>query len=93
MQIELEDRETGGRYFIRTDDGEAEMTFSKTGDRIIIIDHTEMPKAMRHRGFGEALIVRVIADMRAQGKKIVPLCPFAASQFRRHPEWADMLDR
>ena len=24
-------------------------------------------------------------------KKIIPLCPFAASQFRRHAEWADVL--
>ncbi|RUX21414.1 N-acetyltransferase, partial [Mesorhizobium sp. M2A.F.Ca.ET.037.01.1.1] len=25
------------------------------------------------------------------GKKIIPLCPFANAQFRRHPEWADVL--
>ncbi|RUW32140.1 N-acetyltransferase, partial [Mesorhizobium sp. M1E.F.Ca.ET.041.01.1.1] len=22
---------------------------------------------------------------------IIPLCPFANAQFRRHPEWADVL--
>jgi predicted GNAT family acetyltransferase len=91
MQIDFEDGDTGGRYVVRTEQGEAEMTFSKTGEKLIIIDHTDMPEAMRHRGFGEALIERVIADMRSQGKKIVPLCPFAASQFRKHPEWADLL--
>ncbi|MEQ6202270.1 N-acetyltransferase [Sulfitobacter sp. HNIBRBA2951] len=30
--------------------------------------------------------------MHAQGKRIVPLCPFAASQSRKHPEWADVLN-
>ncbi|HJO49629.1 MAG TPA: N-acetyltransferase [Sulfitobacter pontiacus] len=30
--------------------------------------------------------------MREQSKKIVPLCPFAASEFRKHPEWADVLN-
>ncbi|MGN6584516.1 MAG: GNAT family N-acetyltransferase, partial [Rhizobiaceae bacterium] len=26
-------------------------------------------------------------------KTIIPLCPFAAAQFRRHPEWADVLKK
>ena len=34
-----------------------------------------------------------VADVRAAGKKILPLCPFAAAQFRRHPEWADLLQQ
>ncbi|TIW42998.1 MAG: N-acetyltransferase, partial [Mesorhizobium sp.] len=32
-----------------------------------------------------------VEDARAAGKKIIPLCPFANAQFRRHPEWADVL--
>ncbi|WP_299631879.1 GNAT family N-acetyltransferase [uncultured Roseobacter sp.] len=91
MKIELEDGETGGRYVIRTHEGDAEMTFVKTGERMIIIDHTTMPQTMRRRGFGEALIRRIVADMREQGKKIAPLCPFAASQFRKHSDWSDLL--
>ncbi len=27
------------------------------------------------------------------GKTIIPLCPFAAAQFRRHKEWADVLSQ
>tara|TARA_X000000950_G_scaffold256937_1_gene322832 strand:- start:460 stop:579 length:120 start_codon:yes stop_codon:yes gene_type:complete len=38
------------------------------------------------------LIEQIVADMREQSKKIVPLCPFAASEFRKHPEWADVLN-
>jgi len=37
------------------------------------------------------LITRAIDDARAAGLKIIPLCPFAQAQFRRHPEWADVL--
>ena len=92
MQVDFEDGETGGRYVIRTKDGEAETTFSKTGDKIIIIDHTDIPDAIRGQGYGAVLIERIVADMRQQGKKIVPLCPFATSQFRKHPEWADVLN-
>ena len=41
---------------------------------------------------GAALVLRGVEDARKAGKRILPLCPFAAAQFRRHPEWADVLE-
>jgi predicted GNAT family acetyltransferase len=90
--IRLEDSGTKGRYVIAGPDGaEAEMTFTKVGQHQIIIDHTGVPDAFRGQGVGLSLVTRAVEDARAQGKKIIPLCPFAAAQFRRHPEWADVL--
>jgi len=90
--IELEDRGTKGRYVIRGAGGaEAEMTFSTVSDHLFIIDHTEVPDAFRGQGAGLRLVTRAVEDARAAGKKIIPLCSFAAAQFRRHPEWADVL--
>ena len=43
------------------------------------------------RASGSGWSTRAVEDMRAAGKKIIPLCPFANAQFRRHPEWADVL--
>jgi hypothetical protein len=82
-----------GRYAFSADGGpEAEMTFSKAGDTIIIIDHTGVPDAYRGKGIGVRLVERAVNDARAAGRKIVPLCPFAAAQFRRRPEWRDVLN-
>ncbi|MER9921611.1 GNAT family N-acetyltransferase [Mesorhizobium sp. M0048] len=93
-EIELEDRGSKGRYFLRGPDGaEAEMTFTKIGEHQIIIDHTEVPDAFRGQGAGLRLVTRAVEDGRAAGKTIIPLCPFANAQFRRHPEWADVLKR
>ncbi len=90
--IELDEGPTKGRYFVRGDGGaEAEMTFSKAGDTRIIIDHTSVPDAFRGQGIGAKLVARAVEDARAAGKTIIPLCPFAAAQFRRHPEWGDVL--
>lgn len=90
--VELEEGDTKGRYVIRAPGGEvAEMTFTKIGAHIIIIDHTGVPDAFRGQGAGLRLVTRAVEDARAAGKKIIPLCPFAAAQFRRHPEWADVL--
>jgi predicted GNAT family acetyltransferase len=75
-----------GRYAFSADGGpQAELTFSKAGERIVIIDHTDVPAFYRGKGVGVKLVERAVADARAAGKKIVPLCPFAAAQFRRRP--------
>ena len=91
-EIELEDGATKGRYVLRGPDGaEAEMTFSKIGEHKIIIDHTGVPDVFRGQGVGARLVTRAVEDARAAGKTIIPLCPFAAAQFQRHKEWADVL--
>ncbi len=94
LPIELEDNGAKGRYVVRGPDGaEAEMTFTRVGERRIIIDHTGVPDAFRGQGIGAKLVTRAVEDARAAGKTILPLCPFAAAQFKRHPEWADVLDK
>ena len=92
--IIVEDNGSKGRYVVREPGGaEAEMTFTKVGEKRIIIDHTLVPDAFRGQGMGLKLVQRGVDDARAAGKKIIPLCPFANAQFRRHPEWEDVLKR
>jgi len=67
------------------------MTFSRASAALIIIDHTEVPDALRGRGVGQALVLRAVEDARREGFRIIPLCPFARSQFERHPQWRDVL--
>lgn len=82
---------SGGRWTIVVDGHEAEMTYSRASATLIIIDHTEVPDALRGRGAGQALVLRAVEDARRDGFKIIPLCPFARSQFERHVEWRDTL--
>ena len=94
LTIGLEESGNKGRYVIKGPDGaEAEMTFTKVGEHQLIIDHTEVPDAFRGQGVGLRLVSRAVEDARSAGKTIIPLCPFAAAQFRRHPEWADVLKK
>ena len=91
LPIEREEGESKGRYVIRYEGVEAEMTYSRAGEGIIIIDHTAVPAAMRGRSAGKALVERAVRDARAEGRSILPLCPFAKAQIERHPEWQDVL--
>jgi predicted GNAT family acetyltransferase len=91
LPIEREESTGKGRYFVHVGDAEAEMTYSRAGESTIIIDHTHVPDALRGRSVGQALVRRAVEDARAEGRSIVPLCPFASAQFARHPEWRDVL--
>lgn len=91
-RITHEETASKGRYVYRDGEGrEAELTFSLAGAGLLVIDHTGVPDAFRGKGVGLALVARAVADARAAGKQILPLCTFAAAQFRRHPEWTDVL--
>ena len=91
MDIRREDSETGGRYVVVIDGHEAEMTYSRAGTSRIIIDHTGVPSELGGRGVGKALVERAVMDARAEGIKIIPLCPFAKATLEKHPEWQDVV--
>lgn len=78
-----------GRYVIRSADAEAELTYSITSPALVIADHTGVPDAFRGTGAGLAMVERLVADARAEGFKIMPLCPFVDAMRKKHPEWAD----
>lgn len=91
IEITREDGETGGRYVARLEGHEAEMTYSRAGPTRIIIDHTGVPDALRGKSVGRALVARAVMDARAEGFKIIPLCPFAKATLAKHPEWQDVV--
>ena len=94
IAIRHEETETKGRFFTDAVDGNvAEMTFTKAGEGLLIIDHTEVPGAFSGMGIGVRLVEQGVEHARATGRKVVPLCPYAAHQFRKHPEWHDTLNR
>lgn len=89
FDITREQGPTKGRYLITFGAEQAELTYSITSPKLIIADHTAVPIALRGTGAGLALVERMVADARAEGFRIVPLCPFVNAQRRKHPEWAD----
>jgi len=93
IEITREDDGRHGRYVARIAgiDGEAELTFTHRGPGRISADHTGAPESMRGTGAAGALVDRLIADARAQGFKIIPLCPYVRSRYEKHPDWQDVM--
>ncbi|WP_299869650.1 GNAT family N-acetyltransferase [uncultured Hoeflea sp.] len=92
MDIEDEASATGGRYIARLEGAEAEMTYSRTSSKLIIIDHTGVPDSLRGKGVGQALAQHAVEAARAGGWKIIALCPFFKAQAQSHPQWRDVVN-
>ena len=56
-----------------------------------VAEHTLVPRELEGRCIAARLVAELVADARAQGFRIDPQCSYVAAQFRRHPEWADLL--
>jgi predicted GNAT family acetyltransferase len=89
-RVEREHGATKGRFVIRQGGEEAELTYSVTTPTLIIADHTGVPDSFRGTGAGFALVQALVAAARAEGFKVVPLCPFVNATRKKHPEWADV---
>jgi predicted GNAT family acetyltransferase len=94
MQIQFEQSDSKGAFFIEENHHRlATMTFSKAGDHLFIIDHTEVSDALRGKNVGKQLVAAAVGHARNNNLKILPLCPFAKSVFERVKEYQDVLDR
>lgn len=92
-EIQFEESDGRGRYFVLMPNGEAaELTFIRRGANHLAVDHTFVPRAYRGSGVATRLMLRAVEDARAAGAKITPYCSFAVSEFRRHKNWADVLE-
>lgn len=94
IRIEKEEAGGKGRYVGRIAgiDGEAEITFTRRGPKLISADHTGAPDSMKGTGVAMTLVEFMIADARRAGFKIIPVCPYVKAQYKKHPEWADVME-
>jgi len=92
MNIEQIEHGTKGVFLIReTNQRLAKMTYSRAGDHLVIIDHTEVSDALRGKGAGKQLVTDAVNYAREKKIKILPLCPFAKAVFDKTPEFSDVL--
>ena len=63
----------------------------RLADGVMTFTHTEVPAALRSRGIGSQMMHGVLQNVRAQGLKVVPRCPFVADFIDRNPQYADLL--
>ncbi len=92
-KIRMEIKEDTGRFALYNDENQeiGEMTWSDAGTEMMIIDHTFVDPAYRGQKLAEKLVYQGVEKARREGKKIIPLCPFAKKEFDTKPEYKDVL--
>ena len=54
----------------------------------VVLVHTDVEPAYEGKGLGSVLVKGALDDLREQGVRAIPLCPFVRAYIRRHPEYA-----
>ena len=81
-----------GMFFVEMDGNIlAEMVYSMPSPDKMIIEHTEVGEELKGKNVGNQLVHTAVEYARTKNIKIIPLCPFASSVFKKNPEYADVL--
>ncbi|GAA4673198.1 GNAT family N-acetyltransferase [Gordonia humi] len=91
-QIDVARNDAAGRYDI-TVGGEL-AGFTQFVDRGAqrIFPHTELDDEFSGRGLSSILVREALADTRAAGQRVVPVCPLVAHYVSKHDDVADIVD-
>ena len=78
------------RFELPTEADPAFAAYQRAGDTITFT-HTVVPPEAEGQGVGSRLVAGALAQVRAEGLKVVPQCPFVAAYIERHPDAQDLL--
>ncbi|MFI9114054.1 GNAT family N-acetyltransferase [Streptomyces venezuelae] len=80
------------RYEILVDEQRAGLTAYRDREDRRVFFHTEIDDAYAGQGLASILVEQALTDVRATGKRIVPVCPYVAKFLKKHEEFADITD-
>jgi predicted GNAT family acetyltransferase len=90
MTIEHDEKER--RFFVRFDDGDAELVYTEPGPRLMDIQHTFVPESARGHHVADALAEAAFQFAGEHGLRVVPTCPFVRRWLAGHPEHLRIVD-
>jgi predicted GNAT family acetyltransferase len=89
--IEVRDAPQRERYEIYRDGSVVGFVSYHRGPGRISLRHTEVDDAFEGQGLGSHLIAYALDDARANGRDVVPICPFVRAFIEKHPEYLDLV--
>lgn len=92
MQIQRDEHGKKGAFYIE-EDGEwiAEMTYVRTGDSEITIDHTEVDPKLRGEGIAKDLLAEAVKFARENNLKVKATCAYAKIAIYENADYKDVL--
>lgn len=92
MDTEIRDNPDERRYELFVDGAVAGFAAYRVRDGLTVITHSEVGNAYRGQGLGSVLAEGTLNQLREQGARVVPACPFFAKYVSEHPEYEDLIE-
>jgi predicted GNAT family acetyltransferase len=90
---EVKDNPELSRFELRVDGELAGWSDYRPAGESVIIAHTEIDERRAGEGLGSVLLRGTLDHIRASGRTVIPICPFAAAYIERHPEYGGLVRR
>ncbi len=87
---QVQHNQAANRYEVEVGGKTAIAEYSRAGD-VVTFTHTKVPRELEGQGIASDLIAGALADVRNQGLKIIPECPYVAGYIERHPDLQDLV--
>ena len=89
----VEHQEAEHRYVVLVDGEKAGLTEYRDRDGQWVFFHTEVDDRFAGQGLASVLVTEAVADVRANGLRVVPVCPYWAKWVEKHADAvADLVD-
>jgi predicted GNAT family acetyltransferase len=89
---EVVDNERESRYELQTEGGLALLDYMREDGRIALV-HTEVPRRVEGRGFAARLVTAALADAKARGLQVLPMCAYVKAFIAKHREYEPLVWR
>ena len=89
--LSVVDRPDAGRYELHLDGELVGLADYRLSDGVVTIPHVETDPAHRGQGFAARLMAGIVDDVRTRDLRIRPVCPYAVSYLREHPDDGDVV--
>ncbi|HEX4391768.1 MAG TPA: GNAT family N-acetyltransferase [Mycobacterium sp.] len=82
-----------GKYTIAIDGETVGLAAVADRDNQRVFYHTKVEERFGGRGLATILVTEALQATRADGMRVVPVCPMVADFIKKHPEFNDITDK
>jgi predicted GNAT family acetyltransferase len=90
-EFELIDNKERHQYEFHVENRTPRIEYIKTSCGDVYLMRTEVPFGLTGKGIGTRLVEKALKNIRGEGLRLIPLCPFVSVFINKNPEWKQLV--